>query len=265
MSNPHMTDLRAHLRADRARVTECSRCLKVVKVNRRTLTVFGADDTAHLVANLDKVFRDAMLETHIEELAALWGHFGMSPPTKIKHYVPWMFEFSCETGMRTAELLRLRWIDVNWEGGWVYVLPSKNEDERHALLTERAEELLRGLPHTSECVFPVNSGTIGVEFRDGCKALGIQNLHFHDSRHEACSQLAKKLSVMELAAVIGHRDLKSLQIYYNPTPQELSAKLRAGSRSTPPRPSAPTPIGGRVPSAQAGAAPGTSTNIDRPS
>ncbi len=67
-----VTDLRAHLRADRARVTECSRCLKVVKVNRRTLTLFGADDTAHLVANLDKVFRDAMLEPHIEELAALW-------------------------------------------------------------------------------------------------------------------------------------------------------------------------------------------------
>ncbi|HEY9237714.1 MAG TPA: sensor domain-containing diguanylate cyclase [Burkholderiaceae bacterium] len=67
-----VTDLRSHLHADRARVTECSRCLKVVQVNRRTLTLFGADDTAHLVANLDKVFRDAMLEPHIEELVALW-------------------------------------------------------------------------------------------------------------------------------------------------------------------------------------------------
>jgi diguanylate cyclase (GGDEF)-like protein len=67
-----VTDLRAHLNADRARVAECSRCLKVLKVNRRTLTLFGAVDTAQLVANLDRVFRDAMLETHIDELVALW-------------------------------------------------------------------------------------------------------------------------------------------------------------------------------------------------
>jgi len=65
-------DLRAHLNADRTRVAECSRCIKVVKVNRKTLALFGADSTEHLVANLERVFRDAMLEPHIEELVALW-------------------------------------------------------------------------------------------------------------------------------------------------------------------------------------------------
>ncbi len=65
-------DLRAHLNSDRARVAECSRCIRVVKVNRKTLALFGADSTEHLVANLERVFRDAMLEPHIEELVALW-------------------------------------------------------------------------------------------------------------------------------------------------------------------------------------------------
>ena len=75
-------DLRAHLNADRERVAECSRCLKVVAVNRRTLQLFGAADTAQLVANLDRVFRDAMLEPHIEELVALWdGKLGFSSQT----------------------------------------------------------------------------------------------------------------------------------------------------------------------------------------
>ncbi len=65
-------DLRTHLNADHARVTECSRCIRVVKVNRKTLALFGADSTEQLVANLDRVFRDAMLAPHIEELVALW-------------------------------------------------------------------------------------------------------------------------------------------------------------------------------------------------
>lgn len=175
-----------------------------------------------------------------QELSQLWTHFGVSPPTKLREYVPWMFEFACQTGLRMGELMRLRWRDVDLGQGTIYVLHSKNGDDRHALLTDRAEELLRGLPRLDDRVFPVNAGSIGVEFREACKELGIQDLHFHDSRHEATSQLAKKLSVQELAAVIGHRDLKSLLVYYNPTPAELAAKLRGGARSSPARPTQPT-------------------------
>jgi diguanylate cyclase (GGDEF)-like protein len=46
--------------------------LKVLRVNRRTLDLFGATDLPHLVANLHRVFRDAMIEPHINELVALW-------------------------------------------------------------------------------------------------------------------------------------------------------------------------------------------------
>jgi diguanylate cyclase (GGDEF)-like protein len=77
-----ITDLRRYLDADRARVGECSRCLKVISVNRKTLALFAADSTEHLVANLGQVFRDAMLETHIDELVALWdGRLAFSSQT----------------------------------------------------------------------------------------------------------------------------------------------------------------------------------------
>jgi len=75
-------DLRAHLNADRARVDECSKQLQIVRVNRRTLELYGARDTQHLVDNLDQVFRDAMLDQHIEELVALWdGKLAFSSQT----------------------------------------------------------------------------------------------------------------------------------------------------------------------------------------
>jgi len=68
-----VTDLAAHLHADRARIKACSERIRVLKVNTRTLALFEAKDHADLVANLGKVFRDEMLERHIEELTALWN------------------------------------------------------------------------------------------------------------------------------------------------------------------------------------------------
>ncbi|WP_244827468.1 MULTISPECIES: sensor domain-containing diguanylate cyclase [unclassified Caballeronia] len=68
-----VTDLRAFLEEDPARIVECSSRIRVVKVNRRTLGLFGAKDLDHLVQNLERVFRDDMLTTHIDELEQLWS------------------------------------------------------------------------------------------------------------------------------------------------------------------------------------------------
>ncbi len=67
-----VTDLREWLRADRARVAECSRQIRLLRVNRRTLELYGADSTEQLLANLERVLRDDTFEQHVEELAALW-------------------------------------------------------------------------------------------------------------------------------------------------------------------------------------------------
>lgn len=67
-----VSDLRRHLREDPQRVEECSRRIKLIRVNRATLKLYEADNLQHLEQNLGIVFRDDMLETHIEELAQLW-------------------------------------------------------------------------------------------------------------------------------------------------------------------------------------------------
>ena len=67
-----ITSLRDHLTGHPARVKECASRIRVLKVNRKTLNLFAATDLNHLVSNLDKVFRDDMLSTHIEELVQLW-------------------------------------------------------------------------------------------------------------------------------------------------------------------------------------------------
>jgi diguanylate cyclase (GGDEF)-like protein len=67
-----VSDLREYLLDDPWRVKECSELIKVLKVNRATLTLFAADDLPHLIANISRVFRDDMLKTHIDELVQLW-------------------------------------------------------------------------------------------------------------------------------------------------------------------------------------------------
>ena len=68
-----VTDIEAFLRADRSRVTACSRAIRVLQVNRKTLDLFEVENMEQLVSNIDLVFRDDMLESHINELTQLFN------------------------------------------------------------------------------------------------------------------------------------------------------------------------------------------------
>lgn len=67
-----VTDLGSYLRADRTRVKVCSDHIRVLKVNRKTLALFEARDLPTLVGNLERILRDDMFDTHVEELVQLW-------------------------------------------------------------------------------------------------------------------------------------------------------------------------------------------------
>ncbi|MBM7047333.1 sensor domain-containing diguanylate cyclase [Rhizobium lusitanum] len=67
-----VTDLRAHLLADIRRVEACAQKIRVLAVNAKTLELFEAQSFEALVGGLSNVFRDEMLESHVNELLALW-------------------------------------------------------------------------------------------------------------------------------------------------------------------------------------------------
>jgi integrase len=71
----------------------------------------------------------------------------------------------------------------------------------------------------------MQSGSISQAFTKAVARAGIINLHFHDTRHAAITALAKKLTVLELARAIGHKDVRSLMTYYNETAENLAEKL----------------------------------------
>jgi diguanylate cyclase (GGDEF)-like protein len=67
-----VSDVVEFLRQDPARVAECMAQLRVLRVNEKTLTLFGAASQAELTANLGRIFRDDMAGRVIDELAQFW-------------------------------------------------------------------------------------------------------------------------------------------------------------------------------------------------
>lgn len=132
------------------------------------------------------------------------------------------FLFALETAMRAGEILALVETDVHLKERFVRVAQSKNGDSRDVPLSQAAIAILKLLPGH---VFNVDAATRDVMFRRARTAAKIENLHFHDTRAEAIWRLSRKLDPLELARVVGHRDLRSLMLYYRPTVSELATRL----------------------------------------
>ncbi len=133
------------------------------------------------------------------------------------------FLFALETAMRSGEIVGMRWDDVREKS--VRLPRTKNGDAREVPLSARARDILSALPRQDGPVFGMDGHLRDVLFRRVRDRCQIVDLHFHDSRAEAIWRLSKKLDVMELARVIGHRDLRSLMLYYATSADELADKL----------------------------------------
>ena len=62
-------------------------------------------------------------------------------------------------------------------------------------------------------------------FRKLRERAAIEGLNFHDARHTAITRLARKLNPLELARMVGHKDLKMLLVYYNESADEIAKRL----------------------------------------
>ncbi|MEM9469480.1 MAG: site-specific integrase [Pseudomonadota bacterium] len=146
--------------------------------------------------------------------------------SELRHVVAVAFLFALETAMRQGEIWKLTWQDVYLDRCYVRLHETKNGTNRDVPLSSRAVNLLKLLKGKSKVrVFFTNQHSSGQIFRRALQLCGIKGLTFHDTRHEALTRLAKKLHVLDLARMVGHRDPRSLMIYYNPTAQEIAEQL----------------------------------------
>jgi integrase len=70
------------------------------------------------------------------------------------------------------------------------------------------------MPKTDARIFPFSPDAVSAAFTRTCKVLGIEDLHFHDLRHEGVSRLFEMgRTIPQAASVSGHRSWSSLQRY----------------------------------------------------
>jgi len=135
------------------------------------------------------------------------------------------FLLSLRTAMRAGEILSLSDTTVDLERRVAMLCDTKNGDDRTVPLTKRAARLLRSVSGRGK-LFSVNNATRDALFRRACRKAGVLDLHFHDARAEALTRLSRRVDVMTLARISGHRDLKILmQTYYRETAEQIAARL----------------------------------------
>ena len=171
--------------------------------------------------------RDRLVQDHERE--AMIRALGYMDGITIEYHqqqvaVGWLL--ALETAMRAGEIFALEWKRVNLPKRYVRLAETKNGDWRDVPLSARAAELLKAMQGIDPVtVFTVKSQVASVMFRKARIRAKIEDLTFHDSRHDAITRLAQKLNVLQLARMVGHRDIRSLQVYYNETAESMARLL----------------------------------------
>lgn len=140
-----------------------------------------------------------------------------------------IFRFAIASAMRRGEITRIARKDVDETKRTVIIRDRKDpqkkigNDQVVPLLGEAWTIVKQQLQsHNHELIFPVSSAAISKTFAYACEVLGIEDLHFHDMRHEATSRLFEAgYQIQEVAMVTGHSSWDQLKRYTKLRPESL--------------------------------------------
>jgi integrase len=144
------------------------------------------------------------------------------------------------TGARRGELERLTWGDVDLARATAMVRETKNGRPKVLVLVPGVVEALKPFRRQDERRFakvaerrvfhserrPERVMEFTKHWRAALKAAGIKAFRFHDLRHSCASWLAQEgASLLEIADVLGHKQLRMTQRYSHLTVQSKAALI----------------------------------------
>lgn len=175
--------------------------------------------------------------THWTEVRRLVRHMGYvtgEAPTTPMQEVAWCYLLAQHTAMRAGEVRTLRRSTVDLKRRVVTLHTHKTverEGVRFVPVTRKAARLLAVLDAQAHALkrdgyFTLSDQSLDVLFRKARDRLLLKDLHFHDSRADCLTRLSKRVDVLTLAKISGHRDLNQLlDAYYRTTAAEIAEKL----------------------------------------
>lgn len=174
-----------------------------------------------------------------DELRLLTDYFWnqwQKPATLVPmHHIMWFAIYSCR---REAEITRLKLSDL-YKDTWL-LRDAKNPkgskgNHKHIKLTDDTLALIKhirkdplrhkmtkGVYHDPDLLFGISPKTVSRLFTEACHMLDIDDLRFHDLRHEGATRLAEQgLTIPQMQQITGHDSWSSLQRYTNLKPRPV--------------------------------------------
>ena len=133
--------------------------------------------------------------------------------------------FALVSTRRRGEICRMQWGDVDFEKRSYMIRdmkhPTKKKGNHKTFpLFDDLAQIIKAQPRITsspeERVFPYNAQSLGARYTLAKKALGIENLRFHDNRGEAISRyLQRGLKPHEVRLISGHENTVILERVYD--------------------------------------------------
>ena len=156
----------------------------------------------------------------LEELDKLFEYFSeMRDRRKQEIDMVRVTAFALFSTRRQEEITRIKWNALDEARQMVLVTDMKNPGQKYGNdvwchVPDEAWRIMQSMPKVAEDIFPYNSRSISASFTRACHFLEIEDLHFHDLRHDGVSRLFEMgWDIPKVASVSGHRDWNSMRRY----------------------------------------------------
>ena len=127
--------------------------------------------------------------------------------------------FALFSTRRQEEITRIRWDLIDETRRAVLIKDMKNPGQKWGNdvwchVPDEAWSIMMSMPKDGDFVFPYMSRSVSASFTRACRFLEIEDLHFHDLRHDGVSRLFELgWDIPKVASVSGHRDWNSMRRY----------------------------------------------------
>lgn len=138
-----------------------------------------------------------------------------------------LIRFAVDSCMRLGEIVRVVWSDLDTEGKTLTIRDRKHPRKKLGnhqtipLLGEAFTIASRQMKWRKE-IFPYDAGSISAAWHRAVVRAGLDDLRWHDLRHEGiCRLFERGYEIQEVALVSGHSDWNMLRRYTHLKPESL--------------------------------------------
>lgn len=162
------------------------------------------------IDELDQLEKDYLLQPRLNKMWTFERH---------RARYDRLIAFAIFSTRRQEEITRIAWADLDEAHSRIMVRDMKHPGQKAGNdtwcdLPEPAMRIIQKTPRSGDLIFPYSTDAISAAFTRACAFLEIEDLHFHDLRHEGISWLFETgHNIPHAAAVSGHRSWTSLKRY----------------------------------------------------